>query len=350
MGQVNKKYISPFSREFWLNRGYSIEEADFKRNSMRPIRPEYWIKQGYNKIDANRKAKETKDTNNKKGSKVRASMSKSDQRKYSPRCIEYWIDKGFNSKEAKQKVKQVQRTFTIDKCIEKYGLVDGIAKYKNRQDKWIKTLNNKSKKETNEINLKKNIYNLHNHNSISDLCKFYEEKTKEPLFQNLNDYIKYVENKIFRDHPTWKYMPAKRFIDKKMKITQKRVFEHLDIQYDNHISQLFKSSKYLNQGKFHAYHKMTDIGLLRSSYEIYFYEEFKNKFPNIIMEIDGRYPNSNFRYDFLIRGQYIEISPCYNIYDKIKKTIDKKSKLFNCIILTTIEEIDRFINNYESNG
>ena len=72
--QQNTKSV--YSREFWLgkinpntNKNYTINEADFERNSRRPIRKEYWIKKGYSTEDAINLAVEAKIKNNKKGAK-----------------------------------------------------------------------------------------------------------------------------------------------------------------------------------------------------------------------------------------------------------------------------------------
>lgn len=52
--------------------------------------------------------------------------------------VEYWIKKGFSEEEAKMKVSERQRTFTLEKCIEKYGEEEGIKRWQNRQKKWLK--------------------------------------------------------------------------------------------------------------------------------------------------------------------------------------------------------------------
>lgn len=54
--------------------------------------------------------------------------------------IEYWINKGYTEEEAKQKVSDRQRTFTLDKCIEKYGQEKGVEVWKERQYKWVHSL------------------------------------------------------------------------------------------------------------------------------------------------------------------------------------------------------------------
>lgn len=55
--------------------------------------------------------------------------------------IQYYLDKGYNEEVAKKMLYERQRTFTLEKCIEKYGDIEGIKIYNNRQNKWQNSLN-----------------------------------------------------------------------------------------------------------------------------------------------------------------------------------------------------------------
>ena len=59
--------------------------------------------------------------------------------------IGYWTNKGYTEEEAREKVAERQRTFTLEKCIEKYGLEDGYKKWKERQEKWSAKVEDKYK-------------------------------------------------------------------------------------------------------------------------------------------------------------------------------------------------------------
>ena len=54
--------------------------------------------------------------------------------------LEYWMAKGFNRDEAKLRVKESQTTFSLDKCIEKYGKEKGQQVFQQRQKKWLASL------------------------------------------------------------------------------------------------------------------------------------------------------------------------------------------------------------------
>ena len=50
--------------------------------------------------------------------------------------VKYWINKGYSEEEAKQKVSERQSTFTLEKCIERYGDEEGTRRYIERQKNW----------------------------------------------------------------------------------------------------------------------------------------------------------------------------------------------------------------------
>lgn len=151
-----KSSPSPFSREFWINKGYTEEEADFERNSRRPIRKEYWIKQGYTEEQAIIKAKETKDHNNNKGADSSKNRSESELKVSSKRTLDYWLlyHRGDEEK-AKKSLKDFQRNFSLEKCIIKYGLEGGYKIWRDRQKRWVNTMN--SKDNCDEINQSKSL-------------------------------------------------------------------------------------------------------------------------------------------------------------------------------------------------
>lgn len=141
---VQKNKVSPYSKEFWLSRinpktgiNYTVEEADFERNSRRPIRPEYWIKKGYSPQEAQKIADEKKTQNNKSGSKTR--LKKGIFEYTSKRCIEYWTSRGSTVEEAKEKISKLQETFSLRICIEKYGKKEGRKRWLERQELWHKS-------------------------------------------------------------------------------------------------------------------------------------------------------------------------------------------------------------------
>jgi hypothetical protein len=152
-----KNCKSAYCQKTWLARinpttgiCYTVTEADFERNSRRPIKKEYWLKKGYEEIDAIKLAFETKDKNNKAGAKNANNTAV--RRITSKRCLEYYTTRGYSAEEAASMLSDSQKHFSKDVCIQKYGQVEGLAIWKNRQDKWQTTLNSKSDEEKSRIN------------------------------------------------------------------------------------------------------------------------------------------------------------------------------------------------------
>jgi len=99
----------------------------------------------YNTLDAQEKIEEIK----KKAKQTQT------QNHNNPLSKEYFIKKGFDEDVAFTLLKQRQSTFTLEKCIAKYGEEEGLVVWTNRQLKWQKTLDSKSEKEKQDINSRK---------------------------------------------------------------------------------------------------------------------------------------------------------------------------------------------------
>ncbi len=157
----NPNNKSPFSKEYWVekinpntNKTYTLEEADFKRNSIRPIRKEYWmVNHNLDEIDAISKAKEHKNKVNLAGALASKNKPKEQwARRNSDTRLKYYLEKGLNEEDAAKALKKRQTTFSLEKCIEKYGEIEGRYKFDRRQEKWQNTMINKTLEEISRIN------------------------------------------------------------------------------------------------------------------------------------------------------------------------------------------------------
>jgi len=155
----NKKsnLVSVYSQQTWLARinpdtgvYYTIEQADFERNSRRPIRKEYWIKKGYSQEESEKLAIETKNHNNKKGARI--GIEDDIRRATSKRCVEYYTSRGYTHEESLVMVAKSQIKFSKDICVQKYGQDKGEEIWRDRQDRWQATLNAKTSLEKARIN------------------------------------------------------------------------------------------------------------------------------------------------------------------------------------------------------
>lgn len=65
--------------------------------------------------------------------------------------ISYYTSRGYSEKEAKRLLSERQSTFSLKKCVGKYGEEEGRKIWQERQDKWQNTLNNLPEEEIERI-------------------------------------------------------------------------------------------------------------------------------------------------------------------------------------------------------
>lgn len=338
-----KKRLSPFSVDFWVNKGYSYEDALYERNSRRPINKEYWIKKGYSESEAELYASRTKTNNNKKGAKKNAERSIDELRESSVRCKEYWIKRGFTDKEAAQKVKEFQATFSREKCIEKYGKEKGETVFNERQKRWLSSMEKYDSLDKNALDAEKL---LRKHKTIENVAAVLKESRNMHIPLTIDDLKEHIKIEVNKRPYLSYYYPEK-------------LFDHLPgVWFDLHnvkdpINFLKEFTTHAGEvsdpetSKSWGYRKWTEDGkLLRSSYEILFSELLDSYCLNY--DVDGFYnlSDSKERYDFKVNGIYIEISPRYNRDQDITKKINDKKKKYNCYVLKDTNEFEPFIQRY----
>lgn len=109
--KIKIKESSKLCIQYWLNKGYTEEES----------------KNEISKIQIKNVACLVKNMND------NPSMYSS----YTETQVGYWIKKGFTIEESKLKISERQKTFSLKKCIEKYGEIEGLKKFTERQKKWM---------------------------------------------------------------------------------------------------------------------------------------------------------------------------------------------------------------------
>jgi len=434
--KLKKNGHSPFSLEFWMEKGYSKDEAEYIRNSKRPIRKEYWLEKGYDEEESIRLASEHKNSNDRKGTNAVKKRSYKDRRLSSKRCYEYWLDYHMGDEEkAKESLRKHQANSSLEKCIEKHGEEKGYEVWKERQVKWQATLKSKSKEELDDINKRKAWTN-----HVSDMGKdeLVDYLMKSNRFMRKEEFVKrhgsWKENKsnlllkdietVYNSVSTWQWMVLGVF---SLEDCEKFMTENFD-NYDPNVSLQTSGNNYysykrkglvfndimsilkdrphlLNKEEFIERHVNTtrfkynsvkkiydsvsmdqwcvlgietlddcreflitnmsydeemssstfkvgygtcmfvDEGLLRSTYEIAFYEKLVER--GIDFDLEKYYPNSSMRCDFYVNGVYVEIAPMYYNIEEYRIKMDKKEKLFGCYVMTTtdISDYDDFIDS-----
>ena len=109
----------------------------------------------------------------------------------------YWLKQGYSEDEAKEKLKERQTTFTLEKCIEKYGEEAGRQRWLDRQEKWQasfqQTADNCFSKVSQELFWK--IYeNLGNKDSVY-FAELSEDKALDDSGRN-NEYLLRLSDRV----------------------------------------------------------------------------------------------------------------------------------------------------------
>jgi hypothetical protein len=156
---------------------------------------------GYENLSEDEKIEKIEKLNKKHGQSFVKNQKSSNQ-------LGYWINLGYTKEEAIQKVSERQKTFTKEKCIERYGEVDGLKRWKERQEKWQNVLKSKPLEEQERINkskFKNTGYSIISQKLFSEIYEkikndyneiYFASKGKSNIFSNgeyaLHDEIGFI--------------------------------------------------------------------------------------------------------------------------------------------------------------
>jgi hypothetical protein len=160
-----------------------LDDPDFDKKNSRYCK-EYWIKKGHSEEES----LELSSNETKKNREKLKEILNEDPKYMSGKSWvskEYWIKKGHSEEEAIKIVSEKQSTFSLEKCLEKYGEIEGKKIWASRQNKWLKTLDSKTEEEKLEI-LRKKIMNNKKYSAIS-----------QDLFFNILSRINDIKNICF---------------------------------------------------------------------------------------------------------------------------------------------------------
>jgi len=120
-----------------LQKSFEKNKKFFKEKSHQTI--DFWLKKGYSQEEAEIEVKKVWDDIHEKTWNKRRNNPEL-YKDINTTHIEYWLKNGFTEDESKEKIKDRQKTFTLEKCIEKYGKIKGKEIWNSRQKKWKKSL------------------------------------------------------------------------------------------------------------------------------------------------------------------------------------------------------------------
>jgi len=140
----NYKTSSPMTVEFWVNKGLSEDEAKIKIKSQRKLNKEYWIEKGFLENEAIKNVSIYQKENYEK-LKIKKEKTPEKYDGYLPTQLKYWINKtNGDIEESKKLLIKRQTTFSLEKCIDKYGEKKGLERWEERQKKWKEKVFNKN--------------------------------------------------------------------------------------------------------------------------------------------------------------------------------------------------------------
>lgn len=90
--------------------------------------------------------------------------------------LSFYLNQGMTEDDDKIALSERQSTFSLQKCIERYGEVEGLRVFNTRQEKWQETLNSKSEDEIIEIGTLQKALNFLK--SENDIEKEFNENFK----------------------------------------------------------------------------------------------------------------------------------------------------------------------------
>jgi len=139
----------------WYKLMYADWESEYKKSSdmvkrSLPSCEEYWINKGFSREEAKIKVSESQSV---KGQTYKKKYE-GKHRHNSVRCVEFWMDRGFTLEEAEQKVYNVQAR-NLDFFIDTYGYVEGVKRYNESRNKRQKTWETKDREEHGKVTLPK---------------------------------------------------------------------------------------------------------------------------------------------------------------------------------------------------
>lgn len=121
--------------------------------------------------------------------------------------LKYWLKKGYSEDEAKIKLKERQSTFSLEKCIARYGEIEGREVFNRRQEKWQNSLVNKPNYA--EICKSRGM-------SYQDyVIKYGEERAKEIMNAKMFNFTKASKESLLVFIPLYKWLRKNNIIEKK---------------------------------------------------------------------------------------------------------------------------------------
>ena len=146
---------------------------------------EFWIEKGYSLEDAIKESEKVMKEIHRKTSKKKKDNPEKYAHTYTTK-IEYYLNKGYDEETAKEMLSERQVTFSKEMCIEKYGEEDGIQIWLDRQEKWQKTISKNGNLKGGYSQISQDLFNsiLESYNKSQIKNVYFFTKNKEKMLRN----------------------------------------------------------------------------------------------------------------------------------------------------------------------
>jgi len=194
--QTEKHYITKYGKK----EGERIWGEMNKKRGVSTFSKDYWICQGLSEEEAEKKIIEISKKGSINGNAVQKKMRKEDYVEWAkkiPTTKYYWMEQGYSEEESLNKVTERQTTFSKDICIEKYGEQEGLKHWRERQEKWISTMDSKTDEEKIEIHKKKIVNNFKVGEASKESIQCFQPILDYLKKHNINYYFGEEENEEF---------------------------------------------------------------------------------------------------------------------------------------------------------
>lgn len=340
------KHVYTSTENITLKKWYNLW-APIHRQYSNQRTLQYWLIRGYTKDHATSNIK----TLQSKAGNSFAKKIKDNPEMYTainPTQIGYWLKKGYTEDEAIILISERQRTFSLDKCIAKWGLEEGTNRFNERNDRWLKS---------RKIALSEGKWNFKDQgsfkNSFDYFYKIYGDswilhhisilkKTKRVSESYINE-LQLLHNLKYETNQLDNYLLSLEF-DKIISIAKNSVLQYIlsktNIEIISSWCEFNKIKfKQNNRGNQYWYNNY----FFKSNHEFSIGKYLIDN--NINFKVNLRYPNLNFYYDF-----YLEDLDIYVEYmgmrdkDYSNKIEKLKASKFSIIWIKDIKELKQFIN------
>ena len=270
---------------YWINRGYTEEEAKIKISKIQKNNFNKRIEKISNEknITIQEAIKDFSKNISNRNKKIYKQIPLWLLKERSPRCVEYWIKKGYTKEESKIKVYEVNDNSSLSYYIKKYGEEIGKEKYINKCKK-CSLLGEKNGMfgKSSPVGSGNGISGYYKHYYFRSLLEYSAIKYFEE--NNVNFQCNDISKKKFNDKVIIKMNNGKNYIPDFLLPLEKTIIEvkpKFNLKSKNTIQKKKSALKYIEHSKKYVKYKILTEEDIK-----YRFQDLKNDYKEGIIKID----------------------------------------------------------------